>query len=68
MRRATAREMAVVERFPVDAGVAELSEEWAARALAALRAAAVSRNRAGSGGERGGGSDRWRVRRCPQLE
>ena len=44
------------ERFPVEAGVPGLSEEWAARALAALRAAVVSRQQwAGGGEERGGG-------------
>ncbi len=68
MRRTTARGMAGVERFPADTEVAELSEEWAVRALDALRVAAVSRNGRGSGGERGDKSDRWPVCRCPQLE
>jgi hypothetical protein len=48
MKRMAARELVGgVERFPVEAGVAGLSEEWAARALEALRVAVVSRNRAG---------------------
>jgi len=66
MRRTTARDLLGLERFPVDAGVAELSEEWAARALAALRVAAISLN--GGGGERGGGAGGFAVRRCPRLE
>jgi hypothetical protein len=51
MKRMAARELVGgVERFPVEAGVAGLSEEWAARALEALRVAVVSRNRAGGAG------------------
>jgi len=68
MRRTTARGLVGIERFPVDAGVAELSEKWAARALEALRVAVVSRNRVGTGGERGAGSGGWSARRCPRLE
>jgi hypothetical protein len=44
MRRTTARELVGgVERFPVDARVAGLSEEWAAKALEALRVAMTRR-------------------------
>jgi hypothetical protein len=69
MKRTAARELVGgVERFPVEAGVPGLSEEWAARALAALRVAVVSRNRAGGAGERGAGAGVWPTRRCPRLE
>jgi hypothetical protein len=44
-----------------------LNEEWAARALAALRVAVVSRNRVVLG-ERGAGAGVWPTRRCPRLE
>ena len=68
MRRTTARDLLGLERFPVDAGVAELSEEWAAMALEALRVAAVNLNGRDGGGERGAGAGRSAVRRCPRLE
>ena len=68
MKRTTARELVGVERFPVDAGVTELSEEWAAMALEALRVAAVNLNGGNGGGERGAGAGRFAVRRCPGLE
>jgi hypothetical protein len=51
MRRTTARELVGgVERFPVEARVSGLSEEWAEKALEALRVAVTRRN-GSSGGE-----------------
>jgi hypothetical protein len=69
MRRTTARELVGgVERFPVDARVAGLSEEWAGKALEALRVAVTRRNGSSDGEERGAGAGVWLTRRCPRLE
>lgn len=66
MRRRAAIELVGVERFPVE--VVDLSEEWATRALEALRVAAVSRNGMGAGREHGADSDRWLIRHRPRRE
>ena len=69
MRPTTARELVGgVERFPVDAGVSGLSEEWAAKALEALRVAVARRNGSSGGGNRRAGVVAWLARRFPRLE
>lgn len=69
MRRTTARELVGgVERFPVDVGVSGLSEEWAAKALEALRVAVTRRNGPSGGEERSAGVRAWLARRCQRLE
>jgi hypothetical protein len=66
-RRRSVRELVEVERFPVEAEVSGLSEEWAARALEALRLAVVSRNEAGE--ERDAETDEgWLTRDWARLE